>query len=477
VNQPFFQILVRQEGDVILARHRTRRVAALAGLSLNDQTRLTTAVSEVVRNAYQYAGPCSIRFGLLEQDGRPLLGVTVTDKGPGMADVEWAMEKCPPALGGAGGLAGARRLVDHFVVESAPGRGTSVTLAKLLPAGVDAGQAAAWGELLARESADSPLEEVGRQNRDLLRTLEELRQKEMELAGQLGEADRLNRELEQTNEELDRTNKGVISLYKEIEDKNVDLLHEVRERQAAEEKLARSNRELEHFAYIASHDLQEPLRMIGSFLQLLSLEYEDKLDADGKEYIHFAVDGARRMQELISDLLTYSRVDMKGKPFLPTDMEAVLDAVLGDLRHAIEESGAVVTRDPLPTLRADALQMMQLFQNLIKNAIKFRGQAPPAVHVGGTQEADGWTFSVRDNGIGIEPRYWEKIFVIFQRLHTRDEYPGTGIGLAVCQRIVERHGGRIWLESQAGAGTTFFFTLPHDPPHESGAEPGEGAIV
>lgn len=470
MKQPFFQILVRQEGDVILARQRTRRIAALAGLSLHDQTRLTTAVSEIVRNAFQYAGPCAIRFSILEQDGRPLLGVTVTDKGPGMAEADG-----PRAMSGAGGISCARRLVDHFAMESASARGTAVTLAKFLPAGVDQEQAAAWGDLLARESAHSPLDEVERQNRDLLRTLEALRQKEVELARQLGEADRLNRELEQANEELDRTNKGVISLYKEIEDKNVDLLHEIKERQTAEEKLARSNKELEHFAYIASHDLQEPLRMIGSFLQLLSLEYEDKLDANGREYIHFAVDGASRMQELITDLLTYSRVDMKGKPFRPTDMEEVFEGVLRDLRHVIVENCAVVTHDPLPTLRADALQMMQLFQNLIKNAIKFRGEACPTVHVAVAEDEAGWIFSVKDNGIGIEPRYWEKIFVIFQRLHTRDEYPGTGIGLAVCQRIVERHGGRIWVESEPGAGATFFFTIPHEPPHDAGAAVTETA--
>ncbi len=473
--RPFFQMLVRQEEDVILARQQTRRIAALAGLSANDQTRLTTAVSEIVRNAFQYAGPCTLRCSLLEQDGKSLLGVTVADKGPGMAEVRAGREEGSPNVAGAGGLAGARRLVDRFEIVSAPGRGTSVTLAKYLPHRVDAKQAAAWGALLDRDVPPSPLEEVERQNQDMLRTLEELRQKEVELARQLDEADRLNRELGEANEELDRTNKGVISLYKEIEDKNVDLLHEVRERKLAEEKLARSNKELEHFAYIASHDLQEPLRMIGSFLQLLSLEYGERLDDAGREYVRFAVDGAARMRELIDDLLTYSRVDRKGKPFLPTNMEEVLDGVLLDLGQGIAEAGADVTRDPLPVIRADALQMMQLLQNLVKNAIKFRGAAAPRVHVSAARGDGEWVFSVADNGIGIEPRYRKKIFVIFQRLHTRDEYPGTGIGLAVCQRIVERHGGRIWVESEPGAGATFLFAIPDDPPEEAGYGAGDGA--
>lgn len=473
--RPFFQMLVRKEEDVVLARQQTRRVASLAGLSANDQTRLTTAVSEIVRNAFQYAGPCSLRFSVLEREGKHLLGVTVADKGPGVDDVRPDREEGAANVVGAGGLAGARRLVDRFEIVSAPGRGTSVTLAKFLPAQVVAKQAAAWGALLERDIPPSPLEEVERQNQDMLRTLEELRQKEVELARQLAEADRLNRELAQANEELDRTNKGVISLYKEIEDKNVDLFHEVAERKLAEEKLARSNKELEHFAYIASHDLQEPLRMIGSFLQLLSLEYGDRLDDDGREYVRFAVDGAARMRELIDDLLTYSRVDRKGKPFLPTDMEEVLDRVLLDLGHAVAETGAVVTHDSLPVIRADALQMMQLLQNLVKNAIKFRGEAEPRVHVSAAPGDGEWVFSVKDNGIGIDPRYREKIFVIFQRLHTRDEYPGTGIGLAVCQRIVERHGGRIWVESEPGAGATFLFAIPEDPPEEAGYGPGDGA--
>ena len=245
------------------------------------------------------------------------------------------------------------------------------------------------------------------------------------------------------------------------------------------EELARSNTELEQFAYVASHDLQEPLRMIASYTQLLERRYKDRLDADATDYINFAVDGARRMQVLINDLLAYSRVGRRGRPFALTDCAEVLQATLANLKIALEESGAVVTHTPLPRLVADGPQLTQLFQNLIGNAIKFRGAAPPKIHVSAELPPAGetpagqpgvaeWLFTVRDNGIGIEPQYFARIFVIFQRLHTREEYPGTGIGLAVCKKIVERHGGRIWVESKPGQGTAFHFTLPGAAPTADG---------
>ncbi|HEY0456965.1 MAG TPA: ATP-binding protein, partial [Verrucomicrobiae bacterium] len=233
-------------------------------------------------------------------------------------------------------------------------------------------------------------------------------------------------------------------------------------------ELARSNKDLEEFAYVASHDLQEPLRMIASYTRLLERRYKDKLDQDAAEFINYAVDGATRMQVLINDLLAYSRVGTRGKPFAMTDCEEVLQRTLANLKIAIEESGASITHSPLPMVLGDATQLMQLFQNLLNNAIKFRKPGePPQIHIGaramkgnGADTSAHWQFSVADNGIGIEPRFFERIFVIFQRLHTRDQYPGTGIGLAVCQKIVERHGGKIWVESEPGKGTTFHFTIP-----------------
>jgi PAS domain S-box-containing protein len=247
------------------------------------------------------------------------------------------------------------------------------------------------------------------------------------------------------------------------------LAEEALEKTAAE--LARSNKELEQFAYVASHDLQEPLRMITSYTQLIAKRYKEQLDTDAREFMHFAVDGAMRMQKLIQGLLEYSRVGTRGKPFAQTKCDDILAAALANLKLAIEESGATVTRDPLPEIMADPVQLTQLFQNLMGNALKFRGHDAPRIHIGVERKARvdaaslnvppyEWIFCVRDNGIGIEPQYFERIFVIFQRLHTQDKYPGTGIGLAICKKIVERHGGRIWLASKPGEGTSFYFALP-----------------
>jgi signal transduction histidine kinase len=259
-----------------------------------------------------------------------------------------------------------------------------------------------------------------------------------------------------------------------------ELLREVAERKLAMEALAkkeaeleRSNQELEQFAYVASHDLQEPLRMVGSYTQLLSRRYKGKLDADADEFIGFAVDGVSRMQRLINDLLQYSRVGTRGREPEPVESEQVLTRSLQNLKIAIEENKAAVTHDPLPRVMADDRQLEQLFQNLVGNALKFHGDEPPQVHIAAERSNGSWMFSVKDNGIGIEPQYADRIFLIFQRLHTRKEYPGTGIGLAVCKKIVERHGGRIWVESEAGRGAAFKFTLrrPAEPAEEGLAEP------
>jgi light-regulated signal transduction histidine kinase (bacteriophytochrome) len=224
-------------------------------------------------------------------------------------------------------------------------------------------------------------------------------------------------------------------------------------------ELKRSNEELEQFAYIASHDLQEPLRMVASYTQLLARRYKGSLDADADEFIEYAVDGATRMQRLIQDLLMYSRVGTKGRVLREASSQAALDEALVNLRTAIDEHGAIVTHDRLPTVLADEIQLVQLFQNLVGNAIKYQDKAIPKVHVSAEQVDAKWMFSVRDNGLGIEPRYFERIFGMFQRLHKRDEFAGTGIGLAICKKIVERHGGTIHVESTPGQGSTFRFAM------------------
>jgi PAS domain S-box-containing protein len=231
------------------------------------------------------------------------------------------------------------------------------------------------------------------------------------------------------------------------------LLQNVRE-------LHRSNEELAQFAYIASHDLQEPLRMVASYTELLSRRYKGKLDAEADDFIAFAVDGASRMHRLIQDLLSYSRVQGKGRDPLEASSEAALHQALDNLGGAIEESGAVMTHDPLPTVLADNVQLIQVFQNLVGNAIKYRSAEVPRVHISAAKDGEkNWVFSVQDNGLGIDSEYFERIFGLFQRLHKRDELAGTGIGLAICKKIVEQHGGSIWVKSQPGEGSTFRFVL------------------
>jgi PAS domain S-box-containing protein len=239
----------------------------------------------------------------------------------------------------------------------------------------------------------------------------------------------------------------------------VGVNRDVTELTRSQAELRRSNAELEQFAYVASHDLQEPLRMVANYTELLAQRYQGQLDERADKYIHYAVDGAHRMQGLVNDLLAYSRVGAQGKPLQAIALDPVVDTVMHALKGVIDEAGAVIERRPLPAVMGDATQLHQLFQNLISNALKFRSAAPVRIELAATPAADHWLFSVRDNGIGIDMRYAERVFQMFQRLHERGKYDGSGIGLAITKRIVERHEGTIWFESAPGAGTTFFFTL------------------
>jgi PAS domain S-box-containing protein len=238
------------------------------------------------------------------------------------------------------------------------------------------------------------------------------------------------------------------------------IARDITERKYMEEELIRSNKDLQQFAYVASHDLQEPLRNVATCLQMLEKRYKNNLDAEADKLIHYAVEASVRMKALILDLLEYSRVATRQEPQKLVNCEKALDQCMKNLKAAVSESGARITHDPLPSIFGNYSQLLRVLQNLIQNAIKFRGDDPPQIRISAVKDKNEWTFSVKDNGIGIEFRYLDRIFVIFQRLHSMDEYDGTGMGLAIVKKIIERHGGRIWAESEPGMGTTFFFTLP-----------------
>jgi signal transduction histidine kinase len=253
---------------------------------------------------------------------------------------------------------------------------------------------------------------------------------------------------------------ALYALRRQLAAQNAQLQQEIAVRAETQAALQRSNTEFEQLAYVASHDMQEPLRKIASYLQLLAQRYQGHLDADADEFIGYAVDGAKRMQALINDLLAFSRVGTKAKPFAPTDCNLIVKTALADLQFTIEECGGCVEVGDLPMVMGDATQLSQLFRNLLSNAIKFRRDEPPIVRVSAESSGASWSFTVSDNGIGIAAEYFERIFVIFQRLHGRSQYAGTGIGLAICKKIVERHGGQMEVRSIEGKGSTFAFTLP-----------------
>jgi signal transduction histidine kinase len=263
--------------------------------------------------------------------------------------------------------------------------------------------------------------------------------------------------LTRAKERTDTLNKELMAAQNGLRKSNEELERRVVERTV---ELSRANDELEKFAYVASHDLQEPLRTVANFAQLLEQRYGDRLDKDATEFLGYIYSGARHMRTLVDDLLAYSRLGAKALTLSEVDCEKVLCEVLEDLKVAVQESGAVIEHDPLPGVRADAGQIKQLFTNLLSNAIKFRSAAPLRIHVGATRQGGNWTFSVRDNGIGIDPKYFTLIFGMYERLHSIGQYPGTGIGLALCKKIVEGYNGRIWVDSAEGRGATFFFSLP-----------------
>ncbi|MFB3812928.1 MAG: ATP-binding protein [Terriglobales bacterium] len=311
--------------------------------------------------------------------------------------------------------------------------------------------------------------------RALLNILEDFVSEKVQLAAAERAVVNILDDFSEEKTRLETVQRAVLNILDDLETErakaelNQQLQREIEERKRAEEalkansaELARSNADLQQFAYVASHDLQEPLRTLSSFSQLLKRRYHGRLDSEADEFITFIVEGATRMQTLINDLLAFSRVGTRGSPFTPVNCAEILASVEENLELAIADNEAVITHDLLPIVSADATQLTQVFQNLLSNAIKFRRAEPPRIHVSAARRDGAWRFSVRDNGIGIAPQYYDRIFVIFQRLHGREAYPGTGIGLAICKKIVERHGGCIWVESEPGQGSTFHFTIPDE---------------
>lgn len=264
------------------------------------------------------------------------------------------------------------------------------------------------------------------------------------------ELHRKTRQLEQLNHELEQR----------VAERTEELQQRAEALQRLNAQLAERNQELDTFTYITSHDLQEPLRMVTTYVQLFAKRYQGQLDAEAEQFIHFAVEGVKRLQALLRDLLAYTRVGGQQFVLSRVDSAHVLQRTLENLRARIADVKATITYDPLPPVLADASQLGLVFQNLVSNALKFRASASPCIHIAVDQEQTRYRFAIRDNGIGIAPQYADQIFQVFQRLHTHQEYPGTGMGLAICKKIIEQHGGRIWVESALGEGSTFFFTLP-----------------
>jgi signal transduction histidine kinase len=396
------------------AERRTQLLAEAASslLSSDDPQQV---VGELCGKALEYLD-CQLFFNFLVKDKqRPLhlnacAGIPQSDAGR----MEW-LDYCT-AVCGCAARDGCRRVARN--IQETPGPGTGL----VKPYGIQA-------------YACHPLRVAGR------------------FLGTLSFGTRTRKDF--TEEEL--------SFMKAVADLAVTAIDRERIQAAlllTAEEAKQSNHDLEQFAYIASHDLQEPLRAVDGYVKLLQRRFPQLVDAKALEYINGAAEGASRMERLINDLLAFSRVGTRGGVFSPADLDAILNEALHNLQTSIKSAEAKVTRDPLPTLAVDATQTMQLFQNLIGNAIKFRGERSPEIHVGAQQEPGRWVFSVRDNGIGIEPEYFDRIFEVFQRLHTRKHYPGTGIGLAICKKIVERHDGAIWVKSEPGQGSTFYFSLP-----------------
>ncbi len=433
-------VAIREELDIVYARQRARLISELAGFERTDQTRISTAVSEIARNAYLYAHGGEVAFAVEGDAPCQSLTITVRDEGPGIADLGTVLDGSYSSSTGLGlGIVGARRLMDRFQIASTQEGGITVILGKELPAHAPPVTPAVVKRILyelAKATPASPLEEVSRQNGELLAAMEELRLRQEELV--------------QVNAELEETNRGVVALYAELEDKAKEL------------ELA--NSELESFAYSVSHDLRAPLRAIDGFSEIVYEDNVERLDAESVDNLERVRAAAQRMGALIDHLLVLSRLSRAEVAHSRVDVSALARGVGAEL-HAGEPDRVVdlVVADGLEC-SADPVLLRTVLANLLANAVKFTGRHSTArIEVGGSIEGKNRVFFVRDDGAGFDPAYADKLFGAFARLHSEDNFPGTGIGLATVQRIIHRHHGRVWAEGAVEAGATFWFSLPDLP--------------
>ena len=441
------RIEISHEQDVVYARQRTRLIADLIGFDRTNQTRLSTAVSEVVRNAFQYAGGGQVIFAV---DGTPqLLTITVSDRGPGIANVNAILDGAYISSTGLGlGLVGVRRLMDFFRLDTEPGQGTSVYFGKILPASAPPVTptvlASIVQALTAPQTDPSPLEEIRLQNRELLAALEQISRRDEELTN--------------VNRELTDTNTGMIALYTELEN-NSERLQESRA------LLQARNEELKEFAYTVSHDLKAPLRGIAGYADELTHKHRTGLSERALFCLSQILTATHNLDNLIEDLLHYSRLDTETPSYTQVNVPGLIEAILRDRNLVITEQGVEVSVNiPFTFQESWERGLVQILTNLIDNALKYsRGATPPHLTICGAALAEGWQVRVSDNGIGFDMKYHDRIFGLFNRLVRQEEFEGTGAGLAIVQKVTNKLGGRIWAQSAPGQGATFFIEFPIPP--------------
>ena len=446
------RVELRNEADVVAARQRARLIAESLGFDRLEQTRISTSVSEIARNALQYGGGGTVEFSIEGDAPGPWLSIVVRDQGPGIADLDAILAGLRPARGGMGlGIRGSRRLLpDHFqiVTQCGPGTaatGTTVTLGKLLPPGTLGATSTALPELvrrikdtLAALPTALPVDELRTQNQALLAALELLQQREAELV--------------RVNAELTKTNSGVVALY-------VDL-------KASAQQVEQANGALQAFNYSVAHDLRSPLRALDGYANMLIEGYSAQLDDEGRRLLNVIRDEAKRMGRLIDDLLAFARISRQPTEAVAIDMTALAREVYTELIGGEPGRSVQFELTALPVALGTPSMIRQVWVNLLSNALKFTRNRPIAtIEIGAEWGADGvCVYHVKDNGAGFDMRHADKLFGVFQRLHGQSEFEGNGVGLALVQRILERHGGRIWAEGEVGTGACFYFTLPGGAP-------------